>query len=171
MKISVMRGDITKLSADAIVNAANSCLLGGGGVDGAIHRAGGPAIMRECEAIRAKSGGCPAGEAVITGAGNLHAKYVIHTVGPVWHGGSRSEDALLRSCYEKCMELAEAHGVRTIAFPNISTGVYGFPKTRAASIVKSVFDEWMKRPSTVEEVVFVAFDDENFELYEELFQE
>ena len=171
MKITVIRGDITKQRVDAIVNAANSGLLGGGGVDGAIHRAGGPSIMRECEAIRAKTGGCPTGEAVITGAGDLPAKYVIHTAGPVWHGGSRGEDALLRSCYEKSMALAEAHGVKTIAFPNISTGVYGFPRTRAASIVKAFFDERKKLPSCVEEVLFVAFDAENFELYEELFAE
>lgn len=169
MKITVIKGDITVQHVDAIVNAANSGLLGGGGVDGAIHRAGGPSIMRECEAIRARQGGCPTGEAVITGAGNLPAKYVIHTVGPVWHGGSRNEDALLRSCYEKSMMIAEQNGVKTIAFPNISTGVYGFPKARAASIVKAFFDEYQKRPSTMEEVIFVAFDEENALVYRELF--
>ena len=169
MKITVMKGDITKQHVDAIVNAANSGLLGGGGVDGAIHRAGGPSIMKECEAIRASRGGCPTGDAVITGAGMLPAKYVIHTVGPVWHGGSRNEDALLRSCYEKSMALAEENGVKTIAFPNISTGVYGFPKSRAASIVKAFFDEYVKRPSAVEEVIFIAFDEENARLYREMF--
>lgn len=171
MKITVIRGDITAQHVDAIVNAANSGLLGGGGVDGAIHRAGGVSIMRECEAIRASRGGCPTGEAVITGAGKLPAKFVIHTVGPVWHGGSRNEDALLRSCYEKSMALAEANGVTSIAFPNISTGVYGFPKSRAASIVKAFFDEYVKRPSKVAEVIFVAFDEENFLAYRALFGE
>jgi O-acetyl-ADP-ribose deacetylase (regulator of RNase III) len=169
MKISVIQGDITAQQVDAIVNAANSGLLGGGGVDGAIHRAGGPSIMRECEAIRASKGGCATGDAVITGGGSLFATYVIHTVGPVWHGGSHNEDALLRSCYAKSMELAGAHGVKTIAFPNISTGVYGFPKSRAAAIVKAFFDEFLKRPSKVEAVVFVAFDEENFSAYRALF--
>ncbi|MBA9076851.1 O-acetyl-ADP-ribose deacetylase [Rufibacter quisquiliarum] len=133
-RIQLIQGDITKITADAIVNAANSSLLGGGGVDGAIHRAGGPAILEECQRIRARQGGCPTGEAVITTGGNLPAKHVIHTVGPVWNGGHQGEPDLLARCYHNSLALARAHGLKTVAFPNISTGVYGYPKDQAAQV-------------------------------------
>lgn len=126
--LTLLQGDITKLEVDAIVNAANSSLLGGGGVDGAIHRAGGPKILEECMQIRNKQGGCPTGEAVITGAGNLKAKYVIHTVGPVWQGGGKQEDQLLAKAYANSLKIAIEKSLQTIAFPAISTGVYRFPK-------------------------------------------
>ncbi len=128
MKLQVLKTDITTLEVDAIVNAANSSLLGGGGVDGAIHRKGGPAILEDCMHIRARQGGCDTGEAVITGAGNLPAKYVIHTVGPVWRGDDVTANVLLADCYHNSLKLAVEHGIRTIAFPNISTGIYRFPK-------------------------------------------
>src|SRR5690606_2592676 len=137
--MKLFKGDITKLKVDAIVNAANTSLLDGGGVDGAIHRAGGPAILEDCKCIRAKQGGCNVGEAVITTAGNLPAKYVIHAVGPVWNGGKSNEEALLASAYKNSLNLALEHKVGSIAFPNISTGIYRFPKDRAAEIeVKTV---------------------------------
>src|SRR5690349_17303941 len=131
-KIEALKGDITNVQVDAIVNAANTSLLGGGGVDGAIHRAGGKAILEECMQIRARQGGCPTGEAVITTAGNLPAKYVIHTVGPVWQGGKANEEELLANAYRNSMKIAWANACRTVAFPNISTGVYHFPKPLAA---------------------------------------
>ena len=134
MLIQLIKGDITQQHADAIVNAANSSLLGGGGVDGAIHRAGGPQILEECRAIRNRQGGCKTGEAVITTAGKLPATYVIHTVGPVWNGGNHNEETLLRNAYTNSLLLAEAQGLSSVAFPNISTGIYGFPKALAASI-------------------------------------
>ena len=133
-KIEVIKADITKIKVDVIVNAANSSLLGGGGVDGAIHRAGGPKILEECMAIREKQGACKTGEAVITTGGNLPAKYVIHTVGPVWHGGEHNEESLLASAYRNSLQLAIDDNIKSIAFPNISTGVYHFPKQRAAEI-------------------------------------
>ena len=163
MKIEVIKGDITTISADAIVNAANSSLLGGGGVDGAIHRKGGPAILEECVKIRERQGGCKTGEAVITTAGNLPAKYVIHTVGPIWNGKPKDEEKL-RSCYQKSLELAVKNGLKTIAFPNISTGVYRFPKADAAKIaIQTVrnFDQ----AEAIDKLIFVCFDNENLAFY------
>lgn len=166
--LELIRGDITKIQADAIVNAANTSLLGGGGVDGAIHRAGGPAILEECMKIRARQGGCPVGEAVITTAGNLPAKYVIHTVGPVWNGGNNNEEQLLRNAYHSSLLLAAEHQLETIAFPNISTGIYHFPKPLAAEIAVATVKEFMSTNKGIKQVVFVCFDEENYRLYEEL---
>jgi O-acetyl-ADP-ribose deacetylase (regulator of RNase III) len=166
MKIQLVKGDITKETTDAIVNAANNSLLGGGGVDGAIHRAGGPKILEECKLIRSRQGGCPTGEAVYTSAGNLPAQYVIHTVGPVWQRGGHEEETLLKSCYEKSLSLAENLGIRSIAFPNISTGVYGFPKEKAAEIAVNAVRNFPAK--SIGLVRFVCFDDENYQLYEKL---
>jgi len=145
-RLIVAVGDITEFEGGAIVNAANSGLLGGGGVDGAIHRAGGPAILAECRALRvgALKGGLPAGEAVTTGAGALRAGRVIHTVGPVWHGGGQGEAAVLASCYRRCLELAASEGIDTIAFPAISTGVYGYPKAEAARVAFDVIADFLR---------------------------
>ncbi|MCX7633520.1 MAG: O-acetyl-ADP-ribose deacetylase [Turneriella sp.] len=169
MRIIVSQDDITKLAVDAIVNAANSGLRGGGGVDGAIHRAAGPELMRYCDEIRQKQGGCPTGSAVITPAGKLPCRYVIHAVGPVWHGGKQNEDELLASAYRSVLRLAEEHQLKSIAFPNISTGVYGFPKDRAAQIVHSVITEFSPNSKSIQEIRFVCFDTENFRLYKSLF--
>ena len=166
--IKLQLGDITKIGVDAIVNAANSSLLGGGGVDGAIHRAGGRAILDECMKIVERQGGCPTGEAVITTAGNMPARYVIHTVGPVWHGGMNDEDQLLANAYSNSLRLAVDNGVKTIAFPNISTGVYGFPKDRAAKIAIETVRKFLEKDKSLNEVVFVCFDRENHEIYERL---
>lgn len=168
MKIELIKGDITKIQADAIVNAANSSLLGGGGVDGAIHRMGGPQILEECIAIRNRQGKCKTGEAVVTNAGNLPAKYVIHTVGPVWNGNEEKESTLLANCYRNSLNLAESLDVKTIVFPNISTGVYRFPKELAGKIA---VDEVRKFHSDIiEKVIFVCFDDENEMIYKDLLQ-
>ena len=166
--IKLLLGDITKIGVDAIVNAANSSLLGGGGVDGAIHRAGGRAILDECRKIVERQGGCPTGEAVITTAGNMPARYVIHTVGPVWHGGMNNEDQLLANAYSNSLRLAVDNGVKTIAFPNISTGVYGFPKERATNIAIEAVRKFLKNDKSLHEVVFVCFDRENHAIYERL---
>ena len=165
--LQVVHGDITRLEVDAIVNAANSGLLGGGGVDGAIHGAGGPAIMNACRAIREAQGGCPTGEAVITTGGLLPAPYVIHAVGPVWKGGSQDEDALLASAYRNSVRLAGEQGLRTLAFPNISTGIYGFPRERAVDIAIRAVREALPKAPSIEQVTFVCFDDENYRLYRE----
>ncbi|MCK5470412.1 MAG: O-acetyl-ADP-ribose deacetylase [Cyclobacteriaceae bacterium] len=162
--IKVIKGDITKMHVDAIVNAANSGLKGGGGVDGAIHRAGGPAIMEECRKI----GGCPTGEAVITTAGNLPAKFVIHTVGPVWGGGNKNEEKLLANAYYNSLNLAMGNGLKSIAFPNISTGVYGFPKDLASSIAIETTRNFLNSQKSAIEVTFVCFDDENYNLYKKV---
>ena len=157
-KIVLQEGDITRVAVDAIVNAANSALAGGGGVDGAIHRAGGPAIMRELDAIRARIGRCPTGSAVVTAAGNLPAKHVFHAVGPVYRDGRHGEPELLASCYRKCLELAEEHAARTISFPAISTGIYGYPLEEAARIAIGEVKAHLEKPGvTVREVIFVLF--------------
>ncbi|MDB5124986.1 MAG: ymdB [Mucilaginibacter sp.] len=167
-KIELIKGDITKIHADAIVNAANTSLMGGGGVDGAIHRAGGPAILEECCQIIAKQGRCNTGDAVITTAGNLPAKYVIHTVGPVWNNGKYGEEDKLESCYKKSLQLAVDNDCKTIALPNISTGVYRFPKKRAAEIAVNTVTGFLSATDKIEKVLFVCFDDENYQLYTEL---
>lgn len=161
--IQAIPGDITKITVDAIVNAANSSLMGGGGVDGAIHRAGGPAILEECRQIVARQGSCKTGEAVITTAGHLPAKFVIHTVGPVWNDGNNAAalDQLLANCYTNSLQLAIDNNCRSIAFPNISTGVYRFPKDRAAKIAVDAVNAFLQRNGEIDKVVFVCFDEEN----------
>lgn len=167
--IKLIKGDITKIKAGAIVNAANTSLLGGGGVDGAIHRAGGPAILEECRKIVARQGGCKTGEAVITTAGLLPAKFVIHTVGPVWNGGHKNEAALLANAYRNSLALAVEHGLSSIAFPNISTGIYHFPKALAATIAVDTVKKYITG-TCIQEVMFVCFDEENLGLYQQLLQ-
>ncbi len=167
-KITVQLGDITKLKVDAIVNAANSSLLGGGGVDGAIHRAGGPALLEECKQVRNRQGGCNTGEAVITNAGNLNARKVIHTVGPVWHDGKQNEASLLAACYTNSLKLALQYDCKRVAFPNISTGVYGYPKKQAASIaIQTVSNFLQVNRDELDEIIFVCFDEENYDLYQQ----
>jgi O-acetyl-ADP-ribose deacetylase len=163
-KIYLMRGDITGLNTDAIVNAANNSLLGGGGVDGAIHRAAGPGLLEVCRLL----GGCPTGEARITKGFKLQAKYIIHTVGPVWHDGSRNEPSLLASCYHESLKLAVEHHCKTIAFPNISTGVYHFPKKIAAGIAIRTAAEFLAANPLPEKITFVCYDEENFAIYQDL---
>jgi len=166
-KLELIKGDITTIKVDAIVNAANSSLLGGGGVDGAIHRVGGSKILEECRMIRNRQGKCKKGYAVYTTAGLLQAKYVIHTVGPVWYKENDEEKEILASCYKRCLELADSLNVSSIAFPNISTGVYRFPKNYAAEIAISTTLKYIKENDTcVEKIVFVCFDEENYHFYE-----
>lgn len=166
-RLVLLQGDITEQATDAIVNAANTGLLGGGGVDGAIHRRGGPAIMAECRRIRAERGGCPTGQAVITTAGRLPARYVIHAVGPVWSGGRRGEDDLLASAYRSSLRLAAERGLRSIAFPSISTGAYRFPVERAAGIaLGTVRDFLLGEPQALDEVRFVLFTPADLAVYE-----
>ncbi|MFY8034384.1 MAG: O-acetyl-ADP-ribose deacetylase [Flexibacteraceae bacterium] len=171
--IKVVLGDITKVAVDCIVNAANKSLLGGGGVDGAIHRAGGPAILEECKIISDRQGGCKVGEAVITTAGNLPAKFVIHTVGPIWNGGKKKEEQLLSNAYLNSLMLASENGISSISFPNISTGVYRFPKDLAANIAVQTARDFLKNNelNSLREIIFVCFDNENFELYQHLLAE
>ncbi|MDV3926384.1 O-acetyl-ADP-ribose deacetylase [Elizabethkingia anophelis] len=164
--IEIIKGDITKIQADVIVNAANSSLLGGGGVDGAIHRAGGKQILDECIQIRNKQGKCNPGEAVVTTAGNLPAQYVIHTVGPVWNGDKERCERLLGNCYNNALELADNLEVKTIAFPNISTGIYKFPKDLAAEIAIKIAQNL--ESETIEKIIFVCFDEENERIYKQL---
>ncbi|TMI88369.1 MAG: O-acetyl-ADP-ribose deacetylase [Bacteroidetes bacterium] len=164
-RIELIKGDITKIKADAIVNAANSSLMGGGGVDGAIHRVGGPAILEECRKIIAKQGSCKTGEAVVTKARNLPAKFVIHTVGPVWYNGKKNEAALLAACYQNSLKLAIKHNLSSIAFPNISTGLYGYPKEEAARIAINTVKEFLDQNDLITKVYFVCFDEENCQLY------
>jgi O-acetyl-ADP-ribose deacetylase len=165
-KVSMIQGDITKQVTDAIVNAANSSLMGGGGVDGAIHRAGGPAILEECKKIVAQQGRLPTGKAVITTGGNLKAQYVIHTVGPIWHGGSRNESELLRSGYYECLKLAAENKLTSISFPSISTGAYGYPVDEAAKIAVSTVVSFLKEQATsLKDAVFVLFDSRTYQSY------
>lgn len=167
-RIQLIQGDITKLEVDAIVNAANSSLMGGGGVDGAIHRAGGAVILAECREIVSRQGRCEAGQAVITSGGNLSAKFVIHTVGPVWRGGFSNEAQLLGNAYLNSLRLAVENQVETIAFPYISTGVYGFPKEKAAKIAVKTVVDFLSANEQIRQVYFVCFDDENYRLYQQL---
>jgi len=161
--VEVIKGDITDLDVDAIVNAANESLLGGGGVDGAIHRAAGKDLLKECRTL----GGCKTGNAKITKGYNLKSKYVIHTVGPIWHGGKKGEEQLLRSCYFSSLELAVKNKIRKIAFPAISTGVYGYPKKDAVKIAVGTVMEFLKNDENteIEKIIFVCFDDFNYQLY------
>jgi O-acetyl-ADP-ribose deacetylase (regulator of RNase III) len=169
-RIKLVQGDITKIEADAIVNAANTSLLGGGGVDGAIHRAGGKAILEECIQIRNRQGGCKTGEAVITTGGNLPARYVIHTVGPVYNNGGKGEEALLASAYLNSLKLAAENHLETIAFPNISTGIYHFPKKMAATIAIKTVRDFLASNESIKQVTFVCFDDENCGIYADLLE-
>lgn len=168
MPLTVLQADITTLRVDAIVNAANTSLLGGSGVDGAIHKAAGPLLLDECRAIRARQGGCKVGQAVITGAGNLPSKHVIHAVGPVWGSNPYEAGKLLESTYRSCLELAERHGIASIAFPNISTGIYRFPKDRAARIAIDTCTDWLAKHPSPTDIRFACFDAENFRLYQRL---
>ena len=170
-RIKSIKGDITKIKADAIVNAANSSLMGGSGVDGAIHKAGGIEILKECRRIRKEKGECKTGQAVITTAGKLPAKYVVHTVGPVWKGGTDNEAEKLSECYINSLKLAIENGCRTIAFPNISTGIYGFPKKNAAEIAVDTVKNFLEDTKEIEEVLFVCFDEENFKFINKLSQQ
>ncbi len=163
-RIEIVKGDITKQNVDAIVNAANTSLLGGGGVDGAIHRVAGPQLLEECKTLDR----CKTGEAKITKGYNLPAKFVIHTVGPIWHGDKSNEDVLLASCYRKSLELAVKNNIKTIAFPSISTGTYRFPVERAAKIATSEVKNFLEKDKTIEKVIFVCFDDTTFKVYEGL---
>ncbi|MDH7603940.1 MAG: O-acetyl-ADP-ribose deacetylase [Melioribacter sp.] len=163
-RIEIIKGDITKLKVDAIVNAANNSLLGGGGVDGAIHRAAGPMLLEECK----KLGGCPTGEAKITKGYNLPAKFVIHTVGPIWKGGNYNEDELLSNCYKNSLKLALENGIKTIAFPSISTGAYRFPVEQASKIAFNTVMEFLQQHDKIEKVIFCCFDDNTYALYTQL---
>ena len=165
--LALIQGDITEQETDAIVNAANNSLLGGGGVDGAIHRAGGPQILEECIKIREKQGGCDTGEAVITTGGNLAARYVIHTVGPIWRGGDRNEPTLLANCYNNSLRLAVENGIKTISFPSISTGVYGYPVEKAASVALGAVMKFLREDDSLHEVIFVLYDKWTYQAYEE----
>jgi O-acetyl-ADP-ribose deacetylase len=165
--IELIRDDITQLNVDAIVNAANESLLGGGGVDGAIHRAAGHELLEECRKI----GGCPTGEARITKGYNLRAKFIIHTVGPIWRGGHKDEINYLRNTYLNSLKLATSNSIETIAFPNISTGIYGFPKKSAAEIALNAVKNYLDKNKLPQKVIFVCFDDENYEIYREKLKE
>lgn len=163
-KISTIFGDITRQNVDAIVNAANSSLLGGGGVDGAIHAAAGPNLLEECRGI----GGCPTGSAVITRGYNLPARFVIHTVGPVWRGGAHGESDLLASCYRRSLELADAHQLTSIAFPSISTGAFGYPLESAAAIAVATTREFILKTTTLNLIIFVCYGGRAYEIYKQL---
>lgn len=171
MQIEVYKGDITKIEVDVIVNAARSSLMGGGGVDGAIHRAGGPEILKQCAVIRQKRGGCLTGEAVITTGGRLPSKHVIHTVGPVWKGGNHAEPDLLNNCYRNSLILADEHQLSSVAFPNISTGVFGYPKELAAKVALAAVRKVTPALEHVKAIHFVCFDQENYDLYQQALAE
>ena len=170
-RLRLIQGDITKQETDAIVNAANPSLMGGGGVDGAIHRAGGPAILEECKKIIARIGRLETGRAVITTGGNLKAKYVIHTVGPVWRGGDKGEPELLASAYRESLKLADEKGLKSISFPSISTGAYGYPVDLASQVALRAVISYLKEGTGLEEVVFVLYDPRTFEAYRRAFEE
>jgi O-acetyl-ADP-ribose deacetylase (regulator of RNase III) len=172
-KISLVQGDITEMETDVIVNAANPSLMGGGGVDGAIHRKGGPKILEECKQIRATQwpNGLPTGKAVITTGGNLKAKYVIHTVGPIWRGGKSGEPELLAEAYKNSLALASSKGLKTIAFPSISTGAYGYPIEKACKVALRTVKEFLEKENKLEEVVFVLYTKHDFEVYKEAAKE
>jgi O-acetyl-ADP-ribose deacetylase (regulator of RNase III) len=171
-RLSIIQGDITKQATDAIVNAANSGLMGGGGVDGAIHRAGGLAILEECKQIVASQGRLPTGKAVITTGGNLKAKYVIHTVGPIWQGGNKGEAALLESAYRESLKLAAEYSLTSVSFPSISTGAYGYPVAEAARVaIKTVVSFLNQQVTPLKEVVFVLFDSRTYETYSSALEE
>jgi O-acetyl-ADP-ribose deacetylase len=161
-RIEIVDGDITQQQVDAIVNAANNSLLGGGGVDGAIHRAAGPELLAECQALH----GCPTGAAKLTKGYKLPAKYVIHTVGPVWHGGDSHEEQMLENCYRNSLQVALQHGIKTIAFPSISTGVYGFPIERAARIALRTVKAFLEKEAGLQRIIFVCFGNRDFQLYQ-----
>ena len=171
LKIEIIKGDITQLKVDAIVNAANSSLMGGGGVDGAIHRAGGPSIVEECRKIVDIQGYCKTGKAVITKAGNLPAKFVIHTVGPIWTGGKACEEIRLAECYTNSLQLAVDNDVKTIAFPGISTGIYGFPKVLAARISVDAIVDFLNKDTSIEKVYLVCYNDDNYDITKNYFTE
>ena len=166
-RLRILQGDITKLQVDAIVNAANRSLMGGGGVDGAIHRIGGGAILEECKQIRKKRypGGLPTGKAEITTAGNLPARYVIHTVGPVWYGGKKGEEELLRSAYTNSLSCAKEHNCKSIAFPAVSTGIYGYPKEKAALVAFSAVETFIRKNPLPEQISFVFFTNGDSDLF------
>lgn len=166
--IEIIQGDITEIQVDAIVNAANTSLLGGGGVDGRIHRVGGSSILEECRTIINKQGKCKTGEAVITNAGKLPAMYVIHAVGPVWNNGKQNEEELLKTTYSNCLKLAESYNLQSISFPNISTGRYGFPKVLAAEIALTTTTTYLQNKALDLRVVFVCYEDDNFNIYREI---
>jgi len=166
-QLEVYKGDITDLEVDVIVNAANTSLLGGGGVDGAIHRAAGPDLLKECRTL----GGCVTGDAKITKGYNLAARFVVHAVGPVWSGGKKSEPELLKSCYKKSLEIAKQKGLHSIAFPCISTGIYRFPKDAAAKIAIETTKDFLRMESSVERIIFVCFSDNDYSIYQSLINE
>jgi O-acetyl-ADP-ribose deacetylase (regulator of RNase III) len=169
-KIKIIQGDITEQDVDAIVNAANPTLMGGGGVDGAIHRKGGSKILEECKQIRATlyPNGLPTGEAVITSGGKLKAKYVIHTVGPIWRGGNSNEAELLSKAYKNSLRIAKNRGLKSIAFPSISTGAYGYPIEKASMVALSTVKEFLEKEDELEEVIFVLFSKKDLEIYEQM---
>ena len=168
-KIRLVQGDITDVDADAIVNAANPTLMGGGGVDGAIHRKGGPTILDECKRLRTSKwpNGLPTGKAVVTSGGNLKAEYVIHTVGPIWHGGSHGEPGFLADSYENSLELAASKKLKTLAFPSISTGAYGYPVEKASRTALTTVKQFLERESTLREIIFALFTEHDFKVYKE----
>jgi O-acetyl-ADP-ribose deacetylase (regulator of RNase III) len=170
-RLAITKGDITKMTTDAIVNAANSTLMGGGGVDGAIHRAGGPAILEECKEIVARQGQLPTGQAVITTGGKMKTRHVIHTVGPVWRGGDEQEPELLASAYRESLKVAADNNLSSVAFPSISTGVYRYPVREAARVALDSVVDFLEQPTSVKEVVFVLFDDETYKTYHVALQE